>query len=165
MKILYNKNDEKEMKALLGFELTTNSFQNQTWLLNMPPKCFGFNDYKQANVNTVIRSWQNYNISLWLVCAYHIFYITLIANTTNIFFFYCYYNLCYYYYLIYWFTAKGETKWKGNGVRYEQAYHGRQKSYTGETKIREKEMNLWTFKKLIIAGHSRDDAIIKINAW
>ena len=30
MKILYNKNDEKEMKALLGFELTTNSFQNQT---------------------------------------------------------------------------------------------------------------------------------------
>ena len=130
------------MKALLGFELTTNSFQNHTLLLNMPPKCFDFNDYKQANVNTVIRSWQNYNISLCMVCAYYIFYITLIANTTNIFFFYCNYNLCYYYYLIYWFTAKGEAKWAGNGIRYEQAYHGRQKSYTGEAKIREKEMNI-----------------------
>ena len=37
--------------------LTTNGFQNHTWLLNMPY----FNVYKQANVNIVIRSWQIYS--------------------------------------------------------------------------------------------------------
>ena len=62
MKILYNKNDEKEMKALMGFQpmingkrmdflmattlptelsiLTTDSFQKHNWLLNMSPKYF-----------------------------------------------------------------------------------------------------------------------------
>ena len=29
--------------------------------MNMPPKCFEFNVYKQANVNIVIRLWQNYS--------------------------------------------------------------------------------------------------------
>ena len=66
MKIEYNKNDEKKvMKALMGIEpahngnrmdlllvatlptelyiLTTNSFQNHTRLLNLPPKGFDFN--------------------------------------------------------------------------------------------------------------------------
>ena len=42
------------------YKLISNSFQNYTWLLNMPAYCFGFNVYKQANVNMVIRSWQHY---------------------------------------------------------------------------------------------------------
>ena len=70
------------MKALIGFEPAhngkrnvcstasdsifwaiqddINSFQNYTWLLNMPAYCFDFNVYKQANVNMVIRSLQHY---------------------------------------------------------------------------------------------------------
>ena len=66
----YNENDEKEMKALTGFEpvhngkrmdcllaatlptelskLTTNNFQNHTWLLNMQPKYFDFNVFLQS---------------------------------------------------------------------------------------------------------------------
>ena len=40
--------------------MISNSFQNYTWLLNMPAYCFDFNVYKQANVNMVIRSWQHY---------------------------------------------------------------------------------------------------------
>ena len=72
MKILYNKNDEKEMKTLMGFKpahngkrmdfllaatlptelsmLIANIFQNYTCHLNMPPKCFDFNVYKQAKL-------------------------------------------------------------------------------------------------------------------
>ena len=91
MKIVYNKNDEKEIKALMGLEpghngkrmdlllvatlptelpiLTTNTFQNHTCLLNMPPKCFYFYGYKQADVNIVIRSsWQNYFYSITCKC-------------------------------------------------------------------------------------------------
>ena len=40
--------------------MISNSFQNYTWMLNMPAYCFDFNVYKQANVNMVIRSWQHY---------------------------------------------------------------------------------------------------------
>ena len=39
------------LAAILPTELsmlTTNSFQNHTWFLNMPPKCFDFNVYKQT---------------------------------------------------------------------------------------------------------------------
>ena len=80
MKILYNKKDEKEMKALMGFHpaqngkrmdlllvvtlhtelsiLTTNSFSNPHLTSDYDiPKCFDFNVYTQANVNIVIRSW------------------------------------------------------------------------------------------------------------
>ena len=77
MKILYNKKDEKELKGLMGFKpahngkrmnfllttlsaelsmLTTNHFHNHTLLLNMPPKYYDFNVYKQANVNIAIRT-------------------------------------------------------------------------------------------------------------
>ena len=42
------------------YNMISNSFQNYTWMLNMPAYCFDFNVYKQANVNMVIRSWQNY---------------------------------------------------------------------------------------------------------
>ena len=73
---MINKNDEKEMKALMGIEpahygkwmyfllpltqptelykLISNSFEKYTWLLNMPAWCFDFNVYKRANVNMVI---------------------------------------------------------------------------------------------------------------
>ena len=42
------------------YKMISNSFQNYTWLMNMPAYCFDFNVYKQANVNMVIRSWQHY---------------------------------------------------------------------------------------------------------
>ena len=45
--------------------LTTKSLQKHTWLLNMPPKCFEFNVYKQANVNIAIRSWANNTILVY----------------------------------------------------------------------------------------------------
>ena len=44
------------------YKLTTKSFQNNYWLLNMLAYCFDFNVYKQANVNIVIRPWQHYNM-------------------------------------------------------------------------------------------------------
>ena len=50
MTIVYNKNDEKEMNALVGFELAHNGKRmdftmaknSQTCLLAMPQKCFAF---------------------------------------------------------------------------------------------------------------------------
>ena len=76
-------NDEKEMKAFMRFKpghdgkrmdlqlaatqptelsiRTTNSFQKRHLTSEYAiPKCIDFNVYKQANVNIVIRSWQNY---------------------------------------------------------------------------------------------------------
>ena len=96
MKLLYNKNDEKEMKALMGFVpapigkimdfllvanlptelsmLKTNSFQNHNWLLNMPPKCFNFNVYKQANVNIAITVLPAISDSDVMFCSFSSFF-------------------------------------------------------------------------------------------
>ena len=59
------ENDAFLPAATLSTELsilTTKTFQNHTFPLNMPPKCFDFNVYKQTNVNIVITFWQHYNI-------------------------------------------------------------------------------------------------------
>ena len=65
--------------------LKTNIFiQNHTLLLNMPLKCFGFNLYKQASVNIVIRSWQNYIYCIEMHCA-----VTLAGNEQTIHFIIC----------------------------------------------------------------------------
>ena len=90
MKILYNnKNEEKEMKVLMRFEtvhngkrmnlllvltlptelsiLTTNSFQSHTCVLNIPPIHFGYNVYKKANINIVIRFVQLMGLGTYLI--------------------------------------------------------------------------------------------------
>ena len=77
------------MKALMGFEPAHNGNRMDfllavtlptelsmlttyhIWLLNMPPKCFDFNVYKQAHVNihVAIRSWENYSDYLMYTLA------------------------------------------------------------------------------------------------
>ena len=81
---MINKNDEKEMKALMGIEpahygkwmyfllpltqptelykLISNSFENYTWLLNMPAWCFDFNVYKHGHYRRANQEWQWRNI-------------------------------------------------------------------------------------------------------
>ena len=100
MKIVYNKNDEKEIKSLMGFEfaqkgkridfllaatLSTELSKRQQIVfkpipdLNMPPNFFYFNVNKQANVLILVNNINQALINL----RHHLFIFTFPLRVLN----------------------------------------------------------------------------------